>query len=591
MITILLICGCVETNPGPADYKKHISIVHNNVCSLPPKLDIIRNEFSGNDIIAITETHLDQSIDNSNLSLDGYYQPVRKDRNRYGGGVALYISTRLNFKVRNDLNFSDIEILWAEIQSQNQKFLVGVIYRPPNSGSDFWDKFTSTVERALDTEMKLFLLGDFNVNMLAPGNNTFKNLLLQLNLSNVVLEPTNFTTDIGTCIDLVLTNDPSKVKSVVVDEPICSSHSPVSIEISFQTYKQHAFKRTIRNYDNANYQGLNNDLQNVNWDEKVFTSNNMNDVYENFTCTYLTLVDKHIPKKQITIRPSDKPYITTEIRRKMRQRKRIHKKAMHTKNPLHWQKFRQVRNEVIDLVRKSRKEYKIKLVSQLIDKSIPPGKWWRIAKSIARLKKQSSSPSSIKSQDGRILIHPIDKAEEFNNFFSNISHIENEPDLPEHGAGPPDYFCDFEINDQDVLDQLSILDPSKPCGPDGISPRILKETHNDINTPTMSLTQDLEKIRNWSKAWAVDFNSEKTVNVDFTRKQISYPNIQFGYGEYADVVWDNCTQSSSELLEKVQIEAARIITGLRVNSSRTCLYGELGWEPLYLRREKHKLQL
>ena len=39
--------------------------------------------------------------------------------------------------------------------------------------------------------------------------------------------------------------------------------------------------------------------------------------------------------------------------------------------------------------------------------------------------------------------------------------------------------------------------------------------------------------------------------------------------EYADVVWDNCTQSSSELLEKVQIEAARIITKLRVNSSRT----------------------
>jgi hypothetical protein len=38
-------------------------------------------------------------------------------------------------------------------------------------------------------------------------------------------------------------------------------------------------------------------------------------------------------------------------------------------------------------------------------------------------------------------------------------------------------------------------------------------------------------------------------------------------------------------LESVQVEAGRIITGLRVNSSRSKLYSELGWEPLYKRRE------
>jgi hypothetical protein len=36
---------------------------------------------------------------------------------------------------------------------------------------------------------------------------------------------------------------------------------------------------------------------------------------------------------------------------------------------------------------------------------------------------------------------------------------------------------------------------------------------------------------------------------------------------------------------------ARIITGLRINSSRTNLYSELGWEPLEARRDKHKLIL
>ena len=38
--------------------------------------------------------------------------------------------------------------------------------------------------------------------------------------------------------------------------------------------------------------------------------------------------------------------------------------------------------------------------------------------------------------------------------------------------------------------------------------------------------------------------------------------------EYSDVVWDNCTGKDSKLLEDLQVEAGRIITGLRCNSSR-----------------------
>jgi hypothetical protein len=33
--------------------------------------------------------------------------------------------------------------------------------------------------------------------------------------------------------------------------------------------------------------------------------------------------------------------------------------------------------------------------------------------------------------------------------------------------------------------------------------------------------------------------------------------------EYGNVVWGNCTKKKSDLLESVQIEAGRIITGLR----------------------------
>ena len=51
---------------------------------------------------------------------------------------------------------------------------------------------------------------------------------------------------------------------------------------------------------------------------------------------------------------------------------------------------------------------------------------------------------------------------------------------------------------------------------------------NDIINSAKSLTSDLERIISWSEQWAVNFNANKTVNVDFTRKTISHPLIQFG---------------------------------------------------------------
>ena len=59
--------------------------------------------------------------------------------------------------------------------------------------------------------------------------------------------------------------------------------------------------------------------------------------------------------------------------------------------------------------------------------------------------------------------------------------------------------------------------------------------------------------------------------------------------EYGNVIWDNCTQNEANLLESVQVEAGRIITGLRVNSSRSKLYSELGWNP-FIKEERNTLQ-
>ena len=59
--------------------------------------------------------------------------------------------------------------------------------------------------------------------------------------------------------------------------------------------------------------------------------------------------------------------------------------------------------------------------------------------------------------------------------------------------------------------------------------------------------------------------------------------------EYSSIVWDNFTVQDSSTLDKLQNEAARIVTGLTRSVSLENLYRECGWVPLTIRRNEQKL--
>ena len=67
------------------------------MCTLLSKLYVVSAELFDIDIIALSETHLDNSITDDDVSLTGFHIPIRKDKNRFGEGVALYISKSLHF--------------------------------------------------------------------------------------------------------------------------------------------------------------------------------------------------------------------------------------------------------------------------------------------------------------------------------------------------------------------------------------------------------------------------------------------------------------------------------------------------------------
>ena len=61
--------------------------------------------------------------------------------------------------------------------------------------------------------------------------------------------------------------------------------------------------------------------------------------------------------------------------------------------------------------------------------------------------------------------------------------------------------------------------------------------------------------------------------------------------DYADVVWDNCTDRMSNELEALHLDAIRTITGAVRGTSHNKLYYESGLVSLKERRRRHKLTM
>ena len=119
---------------------------------------------------------------------------------------------------------------------------------------------------------------------------------------------------------------------------------------------------------------------------------------------------------------------------------------------------------------------------------------------------------------------------------------------------------------------------------------ITVESHKHLGltfTNDLSWHEHLNNIK--TKAWH-RINVMRKLKFQLSRKslQIIYFSFIKPLLEYADVVWDNCTQYEANELEKIQHEAARIVSGATKLVSIDKLLKEVGWDTLSCRRKKHK---
>ena len=114
------------------------------------------------DILSINETHLDSTINGFELNISGF--PLyRNDRNRHGGGVAIYIRDEIKHKLRSDLFVVGLESVWVSITTDDgSSYLLCSMYRPPSSRNDYYDMMIENIELASVCDQDIILMGDLN---------------------------------------------------------------------------------------------------------------------------------------------------------------------------------------------------------------------------------------------------------------------------------------------------------------------------------------------------------------------------------------------------------------------------------------------
>ena len=464
---ILLLSGDIETNPG--DTTGDLTICHINAQSILNKLELIAVELGDFDIITVSETWLGQSISSTEIMLPGYQEPIRLDRNRQGGGVAIYFKNSVPFVERNDLTVQNVEAVWGEVNLCNRKVLIGSFYIHPRFRK--WELVELSVEQALQSCPNIVLLGDFNQNMLdTRKNQNILSIMDTYDLHQLIDTPTGITANSASIIDLILTTDSLNCTDKGVIDPFCSDHCAVHFSTNFMSTKQHSYKRKIWQYEKANYNLYREKLRESNWDMNNLT---IDDQVKKISENILHSAEFSIPNKEVTIRPKDQPWIHNEIRKAIRHRKRLHKTAKRTNNPVDWANFRQARNHVISLIHNSKLNYFNKLAENLQRGNISSKNWWKIAKRFISSNKKEDIPLLIK--DNVHYCNPDEKANVINQYFTEQSTVDDSnATLPPHE--PPNSILEnIILSEQDILDVLGLLDINKANGPDLINPKLLKE--------------------------------------------------------------------------------------------------------------------
>ena len=461
---------------------------------------IIENQF---DIIALSETWLDNSISDELIQLNNYTL-YRRDRNRRGGGVLLYVNQSLSSCRRPDLEFEGSEMAWVEVTINKLKVLICCCYRPPGQNAAeinmFISNFQSSIDSAIYTQHDhIFILGDLNDRCVEWNDDRpvselgtqLKDLVTINNFYQIINEPTHFTDHSAYLLDIVITDSPDYVLSSGTMSPIGNlHHRPIFAEICLKTIPiRKTFIRQVWHYKNANWDGLNTALSMKAFD---FSSQDVNEVLQGFVSDVYETCVQYIPNRVVKIRARDKPWMTSHVKYLINQRNKWIHRFNRTKNLQHKANRDYFRKLVRNEITVAKSMFYNKQMEDLNNQNLSPKKYWSIVNSLCGNKTRRNIPTI--TEGNKTYTTDFEKSELFSEYFASQSYLPPPPEnfsLPNFEYITESKLTTIHFESAKVVKAMLDLDINKASGPDNISNLILK------NTAT-SLAEPLTKIFNIS---------------------------------------------------------------------------------------------
>jgi hypothetical protein len=467
------------------NFKSNFSLIHFNSRSLNKNFDSItdylhtlNNNFS---VLAFSESWFNDKTPTNLLNIDGY-RLISSDRfGKKGGGVALYVSTDLHFKLRTDLQLpasQEYESLFIEIETEPKNIIIGVLYRPPDSNTHpFIENLSATTEQISKENLPTFICGDFNINLLNTSSHCdtsdFLDSFFSSSMYPLIDRPTRVSTKTCSLIDHIYTNIlDAKLSPGVLFNDI-TDHFPIFVltNKSNNNDKHNKGKThfTKRNINKTNIDSFKAELNHLNWND-IMSNSCANDSYNEFINIFTELYNKHFPKvtKKINKRQQSKPWISSGIIKSIKTRNNLYKTFLKHPNDTNKTKYIKYRNKLTHLIKIANKNYytnKFNLYKTNIKNT------WKTINSV--LGKSSRPPNPSYFHDGSTkLSDPGCISNRFNKFFAEIgpklaSQIQSNSSFSDFLNDPqPNTIFLHPTHDAEICDIVNLFKNGKSAGYD-----------------------------------------------------------------------------------------------------------------------------
>lgn len=353
-----------------------------NVRSILPKIDEIRLLLSSTslDILSVCETWLDNSVTDNEISVSGY-SVVRKDRNRHGGGVLVFVKDGIKFELLSYASLDNVEAVFLKIIGVCQ-LVVGSLYRPPSAPSSYFDAIFDCIEEISVNHEEVILMGDLNIDCSArSARSPVSYMEVAFELHQIVTSKTRVTDSSSTLIDVILTRKPEKHTLTDVLETTFSDHfMTFTVYVANERARQKHKVMTFKDYKYFNADAFLNDLS----CSSIFgiVTDDLDYLWATFKQEFIRICEKYAPTKQRRLKKRYNPWISPEIVQSMYARDHEHKLARRTGDDNHWNTYRRLRNSVTTMIKSAKRRYFENEFCQSTNQN--PKRMWKVIDRLTR---------------------------------------------------------------------------------------------------------------------------------------------------------------------------------------------------------------